>query len=90
MKWVRWRDVPLKCYNNFMKKVIYVVWLLLALASGFVIAALNSTLLVLPFVFGGMGISTVVILLAVFIIALYKVWVGRGIWSTTETHEKNI
>lgn len=73
-----------------MKKVMYVVWLLLALGSGFVIAALNSKLLVLPFVLGGAGIAAVVVLLAVFAIALYKVWVGRGIWSNAETHEKNI
>lgn len=73
-----------------MKKVMYVVWLLLAIGSGFVIAVLNSTLLVLPFVLGGAGIVAVVVLLAVFIIAVYKIWKGRGIWSNQETHEKNI
>ncbi len=69
---------------------MYVVWVLLALGSGFVIATLNSKLLMLPFLLGGAGIAAVAVLLAVFIIALYKVWKGRSIWSNVETHEKNI
>lgn len=73
-----------------MKKVMYVVWLLLAIGSGFVIAVLNSKLLVLPFVLGGAGIAAVIVLLAVFITAVYKIWKGRDIWSNQETHEKNI
>lgn len=63
-----------------MKKVIYVVWLAIAIGLGFVAAVLNSKLLVLPFVLGGAGVAVVVIILALFIFAVYKIWAGRGIW----------
>jgi hypothetical protein len=51
---------------------------------------LNGALFVLPFVLGGMGTAAVVVIVGLFIIAVYKVWTQRAIWSDNETHEKNI
>jgi hypothetical protein len=73
-----------------MKKVIYVMWLVIAIGLGSLITVLNGALLILPFVLGGMGTAAVVAIVGLFIIAVYKVWTGRGIWSDNETHEKNI
>lgn len=69
-----------------MKKFFYVIWAVIAAILGSLILILNKELLVIAVLLGPAGMITVLVVIAIFLLSVHKLWRGRIIWTGgTET-----